>query len=229
MAEVATRDHRSMLVDAADPAWSGLINVEHHDRGQQGDWLISDRGSLLAARAAGHKDDPFTRPDLPGAPAEVTVHDIGWSLRELARHGPGWSLEPEASDVLVTRCTSVGIQHTERALCALDHRHRELLQLAVIGNRRQAALLRSAGGPCIRARCEADAMTWLPLLPSPPGALAPIDRLPRVLLNAARHLLDRITRSAERGVPEPLGRLLDQARLQHPAPARHPDNSRSTR
>ena len=229
MAEVATQDHRSMLVDSADPAWSCLIYVEHHDRGQRGDWLISDRGSLVVARAAGPRDDPFARRDLPGAPAEVTIHDIGWSLRELARHRPGWSLDSEASDVLVTRCTLIGIQHTEQALRALDRRHREIVQLAVIGNRRQTALLRSAGGPCIRARCEADAMTWLPLLPSPPGALAPIDRLPRVLLNAARHLLDRSTCSTAPRAAQPRSRLLDRARLQHAAPARHPDYSRSTR
>jgi hypothetical protein len=204
IADLASHLDDTLLIDSADPVWSGLHIVDQHNPVAHEGWRLSNRGSLRLLRLATHAEDPFAVPVLLRPAAAVTVHDIGWSLRELTQSAGGWSADPIATDVLVTRSTLTGIQHMERALRGLEPDHRDRVQLAVIGTRRQSPLLRSAGGPCTRARCEADAMTLFPALSHPPGELTPIDRLPRVLLSAAGQLLDRITRART-----PSGELAD--------------------
>ena len=189
---------RTRVLDAAAPAWSGLLGAtvtelgaaEGWRRGRRGDGVLIDRVEE-PVRAPGEVPSPRS---VDGV--DLTVLDAGWSMRELAASGAGsWvATTPARAEVLVTRPHGLALSQTEAALADLeDQLARDGVVVVVVGAARWSDREFAPAGRLLRAAHQQEAVLFAPLLPAKalPG-LGP-DPLPKQLTNPSQRLLERIT------------------------------------
>lgn len=202
LADVADlADIRTRVVDAAAPAWSGLLGASVTELGAAEGWRRGRRGAnVLLDRVA----KPVLLPAQVPSPRVadgvfLTVLDAGWSMRELAAATDAWvALMRVQVDVLVTRPHDLALHQTEAALALLANQtgaqaSADSVVVVVVGAKRRNARELPTAGPLLRAVRQRDGVLFAPLLPARalPG-LGP-DRMPKPLITSAQRLLDRIT------------------------------------
>lgn len=190
---------RALVLDAAAPAWSGLLGATVTELAAAGGWRRGRRGAnVLIDRV----EDPVQIPaEVPTPRAadgvDVTVLDAGWSMRELtAASGAGaWIATALARvEVLVTRPQGLALSQTEAALAVLEEQlAADQVVVVVVGASRWSAREFAAAGRLLREAHKQDAVLFTPLLPAKtlPG-LGP-DPLPKQLTVPSQRVLERIT------------------------------------
>jgi hypothetical protein len=191
---------RTRVLDAAAPAWSGLIGASVTELGARNGWRCGRRGArVLIDRVAA----PIGIPGLVPAPRgltgietriDLTVLDTGWTSRELDActiDGGCWVVsEPAHVEVVVTRPNALAFGKAETVLAGLEETP---VLVVVVGARRWSGPQFAAAGPRLRRLHEDQRVVFVPLLgvKAMPG-LGP-EPLPKQLMSAAQRLLDRIT------------------------------------
>lgn len=199
------------VLDAAAPAWSGLLGATVTELGACEGWRRGRRGhGVLIDRV----DEAVSIPaDVPcprsATSVDLTLLDAGWSMRELATCGADvWvAAAPAQAEVLVTRPHGLALSQTEAALTELDeHLAAERVVVVVVGATRWSSRDFKSAGRLLRTAQERGAVLFSPLLPTKalPG-LSP-DALPKQLTSPSQRLLERIT-----SITEPLGRRIESA------------------
>jgi hypothetical protein len=189
---------RARILDAAAPAWSGLLGATVTELGAAEGWRRGRRGAnVLIDRV----QEPVWVPAEVPAPrtaegVELTVLDAGWTPRELAAAPLGaWVAAARADvEVLVTRPYALALSQTEAALADLtDQLHAERVVVVVVGAGRWSDREFASAGRLLRTAHEQEAVLFAPLLAARalPG-MGP-DPLPKQLTNPSQHLLERIT------------------------------------
>lgn len=188
---------RTRVLDAAAPAWSGLLGATGTELGAAEGWRRGRRAGVLIDRV----EEPVRVPGEVPSPRSVdgvdlTVLDAGWSMRELAASGAGsWvATTPARAEVLVTRPHGLALSQIEAALAALeDQLARDGVLVVVVGAARWSDREFAPAGRLLRAARQQDAVLFAPLLPAKalPG-LGP-DPLPKQLTSPSQRLLERIT------------------------------------
>lgn len=189
---------RTRVLDAASPAWSGLLGATTTELGAADGWRRGRRGDgLLIDRV----EEPVQAPgDVPYPRSidhvDLTVLDTGWSMRELGTAGAdAWvATMPAPVEVLVTRPHGLALSQAEAALADLeDLLAGDRVVVVVVGATRWIDREFAPAGRLLHAARDQGAVLFAPLLPvkALPG-LGP-DRLPRQLTSPAQRLLDRIT------------------------------------
>ena len=189
---------RTRVLDAAAPAWSGLLGATVTELGAAEGWRRGRRGDgVLIDRV----EEPVRVPgEVPGPRSvdgvDLTVLDAGWSMRELAASGAGsWvATTPARAEVLVTRPHGLALSQTEAALADLeDQLARDGVVVVVVGAVRWSDREFAPAGRLLRAAQQREAVVFAPLLPAKalPG-LGP-DPLPKQLTSPSQRLLERIT------------------------------------
>jgi hypothetical protein len=201
LADAADRAQlRTRVLDAAAPAWSGLIGASVTELGAQDGWRRGRRGAgVLIDRVA----VPINAPEFVPAPRDrtgignridLTVLDTGWTSRELDActvDGGCWVVsQPAHVEVVVTRPNALAFGQAEAVLAGLDETP---VLVVVVGARRWSGPQFAAAGPRLRRLHEDQGVVFVPLLQvtALPG-LGP-EPLPKQLMSAAQRLLDRIT------------------------------------
>lgn len=189
---------RARVLDAAAPAWSGLLGATVTELGAADGWRRGRRSSgVLVDRVEEPvrvaSEVPVPR-ELDGI--ELTVLDAGWSMRELvAAESTGWVAASTADvEVLVTRPTTLALSQTETALAHLeDLVFAARVAVVVVGAGRWSEREFAAAGRHLRHVREQEGLLFGPVLPAKtlPG-LGP-DPLPKQLTNPSQRLLERIT------------------------------------
>ena len=189
---------RARILDAAAPAWSGLLGATATELGAAEGWRRGRRGAnVLIDRV----QEPVWVPAQVPAPrtvdgVDLTVLDAGWSQRELTAAPQGaWVATARADvEVLVTRPYGLALSQTEAALGDLtDQLNAERVVVVVVGASRWSDREFASAGRLLRTAHEQEAVLFAPLLAAKvlPG-LGP-DLLPKQLTNPSQHLLERIT------------------------------------
>lgn len=189
---------RARILDAAAPAWSGLLGATVTELGAAEGWRRGRRGAnVLIDRV----QEPVWVPAEVPTPRSVdgvdlTVLDAGWTARELAAAPQGaWVAAARADvEVLVTRPYGLALSQTEAALAELtDQINAGRVVVVVVGAGRWSEREFASAGRLLRTAHEQGAVLFAPLLAAKalPG-LGP-DPLPKQLTNPAQHLLERIT------------------------------------
>ena len=230
LAETAARAGAQVrLIDAADPASSGLVGaaVTEHGRDESGQWRCGTRGSVTGSgqlrleRLAQRPAEPATVPDAAtGGPATLTVVDAGWPLADLLRlagqpverrHWLGQLIHGSAL-VLTARASVPGVQRLAAAAAEVGG-VRDLdqpLAVALVGAHRLPRLLSDV----VTASLPATDPGQVVLLPgrrdfAVQGVTS--SDLPRQLAPAGARLLRAAGYRTGIG-PEPSGRRLRRAR-----------------
>ena len=187
---------RTRVLDAAAPAWSGLLGATVTELGATEGWRRGRRGDgVLIDRV----EDPVRVPGEVPAPratdgVDLTVLDAGWSMRELTAT-TGWVTAAAAhAEVLVTRPSALALSQTESALTHLeDQVVADQVVVVVVGASRWSDREFATAGRLLRRTNEQEAVLFAPLLSAKtlPG-LGP-DPLPKQLTNPSQRLLERIT------------------------------------
>ena len=191
---------RTRVLDAAAPAWSGLLGATVTELGAAEGWRRGRRGAgVLIDRV----EEPVRVPGEVPSPRSVdgvdlTVLDAGWSMRELDAAGTeAWvATTPARAEVLVTRPQGLALSQTEAALTDLeDQLVGDRVVVVVVGATRWSDREFAPAGPLLRAARQQEAVLFAPLLPAKalPG-LGP-DPLPKQLTSLSLRLLERITTS----------------------------------
>ena len=189
---------RARILDAAAPAWSGLLGATVTELGAAQGWRRGRRGAnVLIDRV----QEPVWVPAEVPTPrtvdgVDLTVLDAGWSPRELAAAPQGaWVASARADvEVLVTRPYELALSQTEAVLHELaDHLTAERVVVVVVGASRWSDREFAGAGRLLRTAHKQEAVLFAPLLTAKalPG-LGP-DPLPKQLTNPSQHLLERIT------------------------------------
>lgn len=189
---------RTRVLDAAAPAWSGLLGATVTELGAAEGWRRGRRGDgVLIDRV----EEPVRMPGEVPSPRSVdgvdlTVLDAGWSMRELAATGAGsWvATTPARAEVLVTRPHGLALSQTEAALADLeDQLARDGVVVVVVGAARWSDREFASAGRLLRVARQQEAVLFAPLVPAKalPG-LGP-DPLPKQLTSPSLRLLERIT------------------------------------
>lgn len=188
---------RVRLLDAAAPAWSGLLGSTMTELGAAEGWRRGRRGTnVLIDRVA----DPLEIPAQVPIPRlvegiDLTILDTGWSMRELAAAYGGWvAATPARVEVLVTRAHTLALGQTEAALTELASAMAAgRVLVVVVGQSRWNERDLSAAGPRLREVNDQDAVLFAPHLA--PKALPGLgtEALPKQLINSAQRLLERVT------------------------------------
>ena len=188
---------RTRVLDAASPAWSGLIGASVTELGAREGWRCGRRGTgVLIDRMQDHVRLPGSVP-LPRQVdgIELTVLDTGWTTRELDASTVdcrgGWMVgQPAHAEVLVTRPNALALGQAEAVLATLGETH---VRVVVVGAGRWSGQKFAAAGPRLRRLHEKQGLVFVPLLPAKalPG-LGP-EPLPKQLMSSAQRLLDQIT------------------------------------
>ena len=190
---------RTRVLDAAAPAWSGLVGASGIELGARQGWRRGRRfGGVLIDRV----EVPVLTAGVVPMPRDadgidLTVLDTGWTARELdaatadSRVNPQgcWiGAAPADVEVVVTRPHTLALGQAEAVLAALD----ETPTVVVMVGGRSGSVF-AAAGPRLRRQHEHHNVVFVPLLPDKalPG-LGP-EALPKQLLSSAQRLLDRIT------------------------------------
>ncbi|EON25026.1 hypothetical protein CF8_0927 [Nocardioides sp. CF8] len=188
---------RTRVLDAAAPAWSGLLGAtvtelgaaEGWRRGRRGDGVLLDRVEE-SIRVPAEVPSPRT---VDGV--DLTVLDAGWSMRELAAATDAWVATTLAQvEVLVTRPHGLALSQIEAALAHLeDQLAGDQVVVVVVGASRWSDREFATAGRLLRTAHQQDAVLFAPLLPAKalPG-LGP-DPLPKQLTSPSQRLLERIT------------------------------------
>lgn len=188
---------RTRVLDAAAPAWSGLLGAtvtelgaaEGWRRGRRGDGVLLDRveESVLVP-----SEVPSPR-TVDGV--DLTVLDAGWSMRELAAATGAWVAATLAQiEVLVTRPHGLALSQTEASLTHLEEQLAAgRVVVVVVGASRWSDRKFATAGRLLRTARQHEAVLFAPLLPAKalPG-LGP-DPLPKQLTTPTQRLLERIT------------------------------------
>ncbi len=190
---------RVRVLDAAAPAWSGLLGATATELAAVGGWRRGRRGAeVLIDRVETPVQIPAEVPTPRAAEGvDLTVLDAGWSMRELtAASGAGaWlATAPARAEVLVTRPQGLALSQTEAALADLEEQLAAgQVVVVVVGASRWSAREFAAAGRLLREAHQQDAVLFTPLLPAKtlPG-LGP-DPLPKQLTIPSQRLLERIT------------------------------------
>jgi hypothetical protein len=190
---------RARVLDAAAPAWSGLLGATVTELGAADGWRRGRRGdNVLIDRV----EDPVQGPAEVPAPRQVdgvdlTVLDAGWSMRELTAataNGTWLATTPARAEVLVTRPHGLALSQTEAALAALvEQLAADQVVVVVVGATRWSDREFAGAGRRLRQAHQQAAVLFTPRLPAKvlPG-LGP-DPLPKQLTNPSQRLLERIT------------------------------------
>jgi len=189
---------RTRVLDAAAPAWSGLLGATVTELGAAEGWRRGRRGAgVLIDRV----EEPVRVPAEVPSPRSVdgvdlTVLDAGWSIRELdASEAGAWvATTPARVEVLVTRPNGLALNQTEAALADVeDQLAGDQVVVVVVGAARWSGREFATAGLLLRAAHRQEAVLFAPLLPAKalPG-LGP-DPLPKQLTNPSQRLLERIT------------------------------------
>lgn len=189
---------RTRVLDAAAPAWSGLLGATVTELGAAEGWRRGRRGDgVLIDRV----EEPVRVPGEVPSPrlvdgVDLTVLDAGWSMRELIASGAGaWvATTPARIEVLVTRPHGLALSQTEAALAGLeDQLDSDQILVVVVGAARWSDREFAPAGQLLRTVRENEAVLFAPLLPAKalPG-LGP-DPLPKQLASPSQRLLERIT------------------------------------
>jgi len=187
---------RTRVLDAAAPAWSGLLGAtvtelgaaEGWRRGRRGDGVLIDRVEQSVRVPA---EVPAPRA-IDGV--DLTVLDAGWSMRELAVT-TGWVAATAAhAEVLVTRPNALALSQTESALTHLEDQvvagH---VVVVVVGANRWSDREFATAGRLLRRAHEQEAVLFAPLLPAKTLPVLGPDPLPKQLTIPSQRLLERVT------------------------------------
>jgi hypothetical protein len=190
---------RARVLDAAGPAWSGLLGATATELGAADGWRRGRRGNnVLIDRV----EDAVQVPAEVPAPraidgVDLTVLDAGWSMRELtaATASGAWlATTPARAEVIVTRPYGLALSQTEARLADLEEQLAAgQVVVVVVGATRWSDREFATAGRRLREAHEQEAVLFAPLLPTKalPG-LGP-DPLPKPLTNPSQRLLERIT------------------------------------
>lgn len=186
---------RTRVLDTAAPNWSGLLAATVTELGTEAGWRRGRRGEhILIDRVNEDVRVPSDVPDpRAGDDTDLTVLDLGWTLREL-RGADSWLTELTVdAEVLIIRPHELALRQSDTALAHLDDMSAARSIVVVVGARRWNDLPTGLTGPRLRAAHEHDAVLYAPHLPAKtlPG-LGP-GPLPKPLNRVAAHLLGRIT------------------------------------
>ena len=188
---------RTRVLDAAAPAWSGLLGATATELGAAEGWRRGRRGNgMLIDRVEDAVSAPAEVPTpRPIEGVDLTLLDAGWSMRELAATDPGWVASiPADVEALVTRPTALALSQTEAALADLeDHVTDGRVVVVVVGANRWNDRELATRGPLLRHVHEQEAVLFAPLLPFRTLPRLGPDPLPKQLMNPAQRLLERIT------------------------------------
>jgi hypothetical protein len=189
---------RTRVLDAAAPAWSGLLGAtvtelgaaEGWRRGRRGDRVLIDRVEQ-SVRVPAEVPSPRS-----GDGVDLTVLDAGWSLRELAAaHSGAWVATTSAdAEVLVTRPNGLALSQSEAALADLeDQLSADQVVVVVVGAGRWSDREFATAGRLLRTAHRQEAVLFAPLLPAKALPRLGPDPLPKQLTNPSQRLLERIT------------------------------------
>lgn len=189
---------RTRVLDAAAPAWSGLLGATVTEMGAAEGWRRGRRGAgVLIDRIEESVRVPAQVPSPRSVDGvHLTVLDTGWSMRELAASDTGaWvDTTPALVEVLVTRPNALALSQTEAVLADLevqlagDH-----VLIVVVGASRWSDREFVTAGRRLRTAHHHGAVLFAPLLPTKAlRGLGP-DPLPKQLTTPAQLLLERIT------------------------------------
>jgi hypothetical protein len=190
---------RTRVLDAAAPAWSGLLGATATELGAAQGWRRGRRGTnVLIDRVEGPIQVPAAVPrprTVDGV--DLTVLDAGWSMRELdAATGSGaWlATTPVRAEVLVTRLHGLALSQTEAALRFLDEEHpsADHVVVVVVGATRWSDREFATAGPRLRRAHQEDAVVFVPLLRAKALPGLGSDPLPKQLTKPSQRLLERI-------------------------------------
>ena len=189
---------RTRGLDAAAPAWSGLLGATVTELGAAEGWRRGRRGDgVLIDRVEDAVRVPSAVPSPRSADGvDLTVLDAGWSMRELvAAEDTAWvAAAPAHAEVLVTRPNALALSQTEAAMTHLeDQLAADQVVVVVVGAGRWSDREFASAGRLLRRAHEQEAVLFAPLLPGKtlPG-LGP-DPLPKQLTSPSQRLLERIT------------------------------------
>ncbi|MEO5665296.1 MAG: hypothetical protein ABIR39_18680, partial [Nocardioides sp.] len=185
------------VLDAAAPAWSGLLGATVTELGATEGWRRGRRGDgILLDRV---EESVLVPSEVPSPRCvdgvDLTVLDAGWSMRELAAATTAWVAKtPAQVEVLVTRPHGLALSQTEAALANLeDQLAADRVVVVVMGASRWSEREFATAGRLLRTAHQQEAVLFAPLLPAKalPG-LGP-DPLPKQLTPPSQRLLERIT------------------------------------
>lgn len=189
---------RTRVLDAAAPAWSGLMGATVTELGAAAGWRRGRRGvGVLIDRVDELVDVPAQVPcPRPAEGVDLTVLDAGWSMRELAASGADTWISAALAhvEVLVTRPHGLALSQSEAALIDLeDQLDAGQVLVVVVGAGRWSDRELATAGRLLRAAHRQDAVLFAPLLSA--RALPDLgpDPLPKQLTNPSQRLLERIT------------------------------------
>ncbi|UUW92494.1 hypothetical protein [Pimelobacter simplex] len=189
---------RTRVLDAAAPAWSGLLGATVTELGAAQGWRRGRRGDgVLIDRVANAVRVPAEVPTpRPVDGVDLTVLDAGWSMRELlACPASAWvATTPADAEILVTRPHGLALSQTEASLADLEHQlAADQVVVVVVGAGRWSDREFSTAGRLLRTAHRQEAVLFAPLLPTKAlRGLGP-GPLPKQLTNPSHRLLDRIT------------------------------------
>jgi hypothetical protein len=189
------------VLDAAAPAWSGLLAATVTELGAADGWRRGRRGSsVLIDRVENRIQVPAAVPaPRPTHGIDLTVLDAGWSMRELTaadrlEAGPWLAATPARVEVIVTRSHGLALSQTEAALAGLEKQlAAHQVVVVVVGANRWSDRAFATAGRRLQEAHEQEAVLFAPLLgPKALPGLGP-DPLPKQLTTSAQRLLERIT------------------------------------
>ncbi len=189
---------RTRVLDAAAPAWSGLLGATVTELGAAEGWRRGRRGAgVLIDRVEESVQVPAEVPSPRSVDGvDLTVLDSGWSMRELATSQTGaWVATTSAHvEVLVTRPNGLALSQTEAALADLKEQlAADQVVVVVVGASRWSDREFATAGRLLRTAQQQEAVLFAPLLPAKALPCLGPEPLPKQLTSPSQRLLERIT------------------------------------
>ena len=188
---------RARVLDAAAPAWSGLLGATVTELGAAEGWRRGRRGAgVLIDRVEEPAQIPAEVPTPRAVEGiDLTLLDAGWTARELAAAPVGWVASSTAEvEVLVTRPYGLALSQTEAALADLEDQLADgRVVIVVVGAGRWSDREFATAGRLLRTAHEQEAVLFAPLLPAKALPGPGPEPLPKQLTNPSQRLLERIT------------------------------------
>lgn len=187
---------RTRVLDAASPAWSGLVGATDTELGSAVGWRRGRRGRAIVLDRV---QDPAQIPGEVPVPRpigdiDLSVLDVGWSVRELAA-GRGWLTDrPARVEVVVTRSHRSALSQTEAVLGdLLDRPEAGEAVVVLVGSHRLDRRDLATAGRRLRDLFERDGVVPAPLLSAKALPTLGPGPLPKPLMQAAERLMKQIT------------------------------------